>query len=215
MQIQTIESSQQIVEYIHGQTVQRTLNVQEKSELKALFVIDNAEVVLDIHAKGQEAKAEVICLILSKEKQHISVKVNGKLQADNTSINIHLISFLGDQADAHVDGGVTIVPNIKQASGHLLEENIVLGKKVKVKTLPMLDVHSADVSASHGARIDKLDEAKLFYMMAKGLDKKSSQKLIVEGYLQRACDEAGIGPESDERSKVISTVSDYLGMGDL
>jgi len=53
---------------------------------------------------------------------------------------------------------VTIAPDTKQTSGHLLEENIVLGKKVKVKTLPMLDVRSSDVSASHGAKIDRLDE---------------------------------------------------------
>lgn len=56
----------------------------------------------------------------------------------------------------------------------------MLGKKVKIKTLPMLDVRSSDVSASHGAKIDRLDESKLFYMMAKGLDQKTAQKLIVE-----------------------------------
>lgn len=64
-------------------------------------------------------------------------------------------------------------------AGHLLEENIVLGKKIKIKTLPMLDVRSSDVNASHGAKIDRLDENKLFYMMAKGLDQKQSQMLIV------------------------------------
>ena len=44
----------------------------------------------------------------------------------------------------------------------------------------MLDVRSSDVNASHGAKIDRLDENKLFYMMAKGLDQKQSQQLIVQ-----------------------------------
>lgn len=48
----------------------------------------------------------------------------------------------------------------------------------------MLDVHSSDVSASHGAKIDRLDENKLFYMMAKGIDQSQSQRLIVQGYLE-------------------------------
>lgn len=96
------------------------------------------------------------------------------------------MSFLGDNADCQIDGGVNIAKDTKGTSGHLLEENIVLGKKVKIKTLPMLDVRSSDVSASHGAKIDRLDETKLFYMMAKGLDQKQAQKLIVQGYIERA-----------------------------
>ena len=52
----------------------------------------------------------------------------------------------------------------------------------------MLDVRSSDVSASHGARIDRLDEGKLFYMMAKGLDKTQAQGLIVNGYIAHLFD---------------------------
>lgn len=53
------------------------------------------------------------------------------------------------------------------ASGRLLEQTIVLGKDVVVKTLPQLTVASHDVRASHGAKIDLLDPQKLFYMMTR------------------------------------------------
>lgn len=92
---------------------------------------------------------------------------------------MYLLSLLGDQADAQVNGSIDILPDVVKTSGHLLEENIILGKKVKIKTLPMLDVRSSDVSASHGAKIDRLDENKLFYMMAKGIDHTQAQKLIL------------------------------------
>ncbi len=129
--------------------------------------------------------------------------------------------MLGDRSDIHVDGGVNIGKDTHGTSGHLLEENVILGKKVKIKTLPMLDVRSSDVSASHGAKIDRLDEAKLFYMMARGLDQKQAQKLIVEGYINRICESAGMSDESrdkrenanEERSKVVSDILGYFGMG--
>ena len=54
-----------------------------------------------------------------------------------------------------------------KAEGYLAEENMLLGHKIQVKTLPMLDVRSSDVKASHGATIDRLDEQKLFYLTAK------------------------------------------------
>ncbi|NOZ45140.1 MAG: SufD family Fe-S cluster assembly protein [bacterium] len=34
-----------------------------------------------------------------------------------------------------------------------MEENIILGPHIHIKTLPILDIHSNDVQASHGAKI--------------------------------------------------------------
>jgi Fe-S cluster assembly scaffold protein SufB len=48
-----------------------------------------------------------------------------------------------------VNGGVVIDSNIIQAEGYLAEENLLLGEKIQIKTLPMLDVRSNDVKASH------------------------------------------------------------------
>ena len=76
----------------------------------------------------------------------------------------------------------------------------------------MLDVRSSDVSASHGAKIDRLDESKLFYMMAKGLDQKQAQKLIVEWYIQRACEAVNMAEDSDERKQIVSDIFAYLHM---
>lgn len=120
---------------------------------------------------------------MSKDAEKLAANVNAYLQADHSSANLYLLSLIGEKGDCQVNGGVNIAPDVVKTSGHLLEENVILGKKVKIKTLPMLDVRSSDVSASHGAKIDRLDENKLFYMMAKGIDQAQSQKLIVEGYL--------------------------------
>ncbi|HCB51952.1 TPA: hypothetical protein DEP21_05325 [Patescibacteria group bacterium] len=42
-----------------------------------------------------------------------------------------------------------------------------MGKNVSVSSAPMLYVKSHDVKASHGAKIHKMDQDKLFYMMSK------------------------------------------------
>jgi Fe-S cluster assembly scaffold protein SufB len=43
----------------------------------------------------------------------------------------------------------------------------MLGNNVTIKNAPLLDVHSHEVQASHGATIDRINDAKLFYLMAK------------------------------------------------
>jgi Fe-S cluster assembly protein SufD len=94
-----------------------------------------------------------------------------------------MVTMLVEGADCNVSGDVQIFPDIIKAEGRLLEENIVLGKKIKIHTLPKLDVRSNDVSASHGARIEKLDEKKLFYLESKGISKQDAKRLMLEGYV--------------------------------
>ena len=206
-----IEWEQIIIEHIQWKEVHHVFLVEENAVLRWLFIVDNASCALDIRCIGKNSKAFVTCIFLSKDSEKATGKVFGHLEADASSAEIYLLSLLWDRAECHVDGGVNILPNTKWASGHLLEENVILGKKVKVKTLPMLDVRSSDVSASHGAKIDRLDEWKLFYMMAKGLDQRQAQKLIVQWYIQRAWESVST-EDDDTKEQMISAIMDYLGM---
>jgi Fe-S cluster assembly protein SufD len=104
---------------------------------------------------------------------------------DHSTADLHIISLLQDQSTCTIDGGVDLHPKVKKVSGHLLEENIILGEQVKIKTLPMLDVRSSDVSASHGARIERLDEKKLFYLKSRGLDSTQAKELMIRGYFEQ------------------------------
>jgi len=93
------------------------------------------------------------------------------LSHSHTSAEVELISFLRDGAKVAIDGSIIIGEHLDQVHGRLLEQNIVLGKDISLKTLPKLQISSHNVRASHGANIDTLDQQKLFYMMSRGLTK--------------------------------------------
>lgn len=63
---------------------------------------------------------------------------------------------------------------------HLLQENIVFGDEIHIQAVPMLSVASHDVQASHGAKIERLDAAKLMYMTSRGLTPTQAQALVVQ-----------------------------------
>jgi Fe-S cluster assembly protein SufD len=46
-------------------------------------------------------------------------------------------------------------------------------------------VRSNDVAASHGARIEKLDPKKLFYLQSKGIDPQEAKRLMLEGFVEQ------------------------------
>jgi Fe-S cluster assembly protein SufD len=58
---------------------------------------------------------------------------------------------------------------------------MLLGDDVSVRMTPGLDVRANDVAASHGARIDRVDETSLWYMMSRGIDRPQAQSLLVRG----------------------------------
>jgi Fe-S cluster assembly scaffold protein SufB len=91
-----------------------------------------------------------------------------------------MLSVLTDQSIVSADGRIDIRPGISKVHGSLLEEYLIVGSDVSVKTLPMLDVQSSDVTASHGARIERIDDKKLFYMMSKGISKSDASRLMIQ-----------------------------------
>lgn len=162
----------------------RKITLGESSKLTYLCICSGSiSVDIDISSIWKESEANIKGLILWEEEWKLFLKCHSNLLNDYATSNIHLVSFLKNWSNCEIDWWVNLHKNVKKVEGHLLEENIVLGEDIRIKTLPMLDVHSSDVAASHGARIQKLSEEKLFYLRSRGLEKKESERLMLEGYV--------------------------------
>ena len=172
-----------IIDRIKGQQWSKQIIVEEHGQLTYLLVCEDSSVDVEFVCEWEFAQIKVFAIFVGKKDTKITSRIIGNLRASETHADIYLLSLLGDESNVEVDGGVDIGPDIQQASGHLMEENLILGDKVTLKTLPMLDVRSNDVSASHGCRIDKVDADKLFYMTSKGIPQSEANRLIVEGYV--------------------------------
>jgi Fe-S cluster assembly protein SufD len=59
--------------------------------------------------------------------------------------------------------------------------------------LPGLEILANDVSCTHGATTSRLDQEELFYLLSRGIDKKSAESLISLGFIEEI-----IGKVQDE-----------------
>lgn len=172
-----------LVDIFNGVSWTKTITLTPWARLDYLLIVQwETHIDVEVQSAGSDTEATIHVLCLGSASHTLSCTVLGKLQHDNTAANIHMVTFLPEWSNCTINGNVTIVPGIIKASGHLLEENIILGDKVQIKTLPMLDVQSNDVSASHGARIEKIDAKKLFYAQSRGLNESQAKGLIIGGY---------------------------------
>ena len=77
-------------------------------------------------------------------------------------------------------GNLYFKKGARHSEGREGEFAILLDKGVRSDSIPGLFCDEDDVIGEHSASIGKVDEAKLFYLMSRGLSENSAKKLIIE-----------------------------------
>ena len=95
---------------------------------------------------------------------------------------------------ASFEGLIKIDPGAQQTRTYLQIHTMMLSPQAKVDAIPSVLVSADDVSASHGGTVGELDEAAIFYMQSRGLDRAAAVRVIVEGFFEPL-----IGELEDER----------------
>lgn len=61
---------------------------------------------------------------------------------------------------------------------------LLAGTQAEIDVRPQLEIHTDDVRCAHGATAGKLDEAMLFYMLSRGLEPETAQRLLKWAFLE-------------------------------
>jgi Fe-S cluster assembly protein SufD len=94
---------------------------------------------------------------------------------------------------ASFEGLIQIDPGAQKTHTYLQIHTMMLSPKARLDAIPSVLVSADDVSASHGGTVGELDEASIFYMQSRGLDRAAAVRVIVEGFFEPL-----IGELSDE-----------------
>jgi Fe-S cluster assembly protein SufB len=60
----------------------------------------------------------------------------------------------------------------------------MLDKQSRSDTYPSIQIYEDDVSIAHEARVGKIDQEKIFYLMSRGVPEDEAIALIVLGFIQ-------------------------------
>jgi Fe-S cluster assembly protein SufD len=82
--------------------------------------------------------------------------------------------------------------------------NIVLSDEALAHSIPQLEIEANEVRCTHGATVAPVEEEHLFYLMSRGIDKVTAQKLIVFGFFRDVLDRIRVAELRDELSDAIS-----------
>src|SRR5947208_13920334 len=97
------------------------------------------------------------------------------------------------ESRASFEGLIQIDAGDQQTHTYLQIHSMMLSPKARLDAIPSVLVSSDDVSASHGGTVGELDEAAIFYMQSRGLDRSTAVRVIVEGFFEPLIAELGDG----------------------
>lgn len=109
---------------------------------------------------------------------------------------------------ASMEGLIKINPGAQKSHTYLQIHTMMLSREAQIDAIPSVLVSADDVSASHGGTVGELDEAAIFYMQSRGLDRAAAVRVIVEGFFEPVITELKDKPlEELIRSKIAAKLA--------
>jgi Fe-S cluster assembly protein SufB len=132
---------------------------------------------------GEGAHGEVLSIAFGGKDQEQDT--GGKIvhNASNTSSVITSKSISKDGGIATYRGLIKVAEGLENVKSHVECDALILDESSISKTYPVMEIESDDVSMEHEARVSKISETQLFYLMARGLSEEEASMMIVNGFL--------------------------------
>ncbi|MFO8065114.1 MAG: Fe-S cluster assembly protein SufB [Spirochaetota bacterium] len=133
---------------------------------------------------GEGAHGEVLSIAFAGDSQEQDT--GGKIvhAANNTSSVITSKSISKDGGTASYRGQIKVEEDVEQARSHVVCDALLLDENSTSNTYPYMDIKSDDVTIEHEAKVSKISEEQLFYLMSRGFDENEASMMIVNGFLE-------------------------------
>lgn len=137
---------------------------------------------LTVEQNGAGCRTEIYSMALLHHDQqaHLRARVIHNIGGGYSSQVIKFV--LDDHTKASFQGCLKIQPDAQQTEAYQTNRNILLSRHADMLTEPQLEIYADDVKASHGATTGQLDEAALFYMQQRCVDRATASKLLLQAF---------------------------------
>lgn len=136
-----------------------------------------------IYLLGDGAHGEVLSIAFAGSGQEQDTGGKAFHGADNTSSVITSKSISKDGGIASYRGLIKVADGLKNIRSRVVCDALILDERSQSNTYPYMEIDSDDVSMEHEARVSRISEEQLFYLMSRGLDEEEAAKMIVNGFL--------------------------------
>jgi Fe-S cluster assembly protein SufD len=92
------------------------------------------------------------------------------------------------------NGKIIVAPGARGTDSRQSLRGLLAGPEAEIDVRPQLEIYTDDVRCSHGATAGKLDENMLFYLLSRGLERDTAQRLLKWAFLEDVIGQIALRP---------------------
>lgn len=131
---------------------------------------------------GEGARAEFTGITFAGKGQNLDTGTKVVHNAPNTTSYINTKSISKDGGISTFRSSVVVRPQAKQSRSAVSCQSLMLDDISRSDTIPAMDIRAKDADIGHEARIGKISDDAVFYLMSRGIAQEEARAMIVSGF---------------------------------
>ena len=132
--------------------------------------------------KGDHSRMEFTGITFAGKGQNLDTGAKVVHIGKNTSSFIGTRSISKDGGISTFRSSVQVEKSAKNTKAAVSCQSLMLDDKSRSDTIPAMDIRTADADIGHEAKIGRISDEAVFYLMSRGLSEEDARAMIVSGF---------------------------------
>lgn len=158
---------------------------------------------LDLTFSGEGSECFLNGCVIADKHQHVDNNTVINHAVGNCTSNQLYKYVLDDHAVGAFAGLIYVAKDAQKTLSHEVNQNLCATSTAHMYTQPMLEIYADDVQCNHGSTVGQLNDAALFYMQQRGIDKREAKLLLEFAFANEVIDKMELIPLRDRLHNLV------------
>jgi len=132
---------------------------------------------------GQNAECNLRSALFLNKDEHQEIKTRINHLVPNCRSFQKIKSVVNADGKGVYQGKIYVKDIAQKTNAYQLSKALILNDNAEFDSKPELEIYADDVKCSHGSTSGSIDENSIHYLMTRGLNRKASIQLLINGFL--------------------------------
>ena len=134
--------------------------------------------------KGERSRCEFTGVTFASSGQYLDTGCKIVHAAPNTSSTVHSKSISKNGGTSFYRGLLKVNSNAIGSKATVECESLMLDNESRSDTIPIIEINNDSVDIGHEAKIGRISDEAIFYLMSRGISKDEAKAMIVRGFVE-------------------------------
>ncbi|MCG0571375.1 Fe-S cluster assembly protein SufB [Lactiplantibacillus plantarum] len=137
-----------------------------------------------VYLNGEGARGTMLSIAVASNGIHQDSGARMIHNAKNTSSSIVSKSIAKTGGATDYRGAVRFAKHSDGSKAHVECDTIIMDDQSSSNTIPYNEIDSANVAMEHEAKVSKISEEQLYYLMSRGISEAKATEMIIMGFVE-------------------------------